>query len=352
MSGKNLADLYEASGYVATHKYVRSQSGPCPFCNAGTDRFTIFIGQGREGLGRYWCRQCGAHGDAIQFLRDIDGMSYVEALDYLGIRQDSTYRKCSFAPRQRYKKQIFSPTPAPIPSAAWQAKASAVVAYSEQQLWKSPDILRWLSNERGLTPKTIKSSRLGWMPKYCYRPYKAFGLPPEWGKNGRPRSVWIPKGLCIPVYSDDALVRVKFRLAEPVADMPRYFPLKQSAQDRNTSPLFLPSPTKNAPFIIVESELDAILLAQEAAPLVNVLALGSAQMRPDKATWERLLASPLVLVSLDFDDAGNKAACTWWKTNLPYGKYKLWPVPDGKDPTEAYKAGLDIVRWIDAGVTD
>ena len=52
--------------------------GACPFCG-GKDRFRVW-----PGTGRYWCRSCGKSGDAIQYLRDRRGLSYVDACRYLG----------------------------------------------------------------------------------------------------------------------------------------------------------------------------------------------------------------------------------------------------------------------------
>ena len=56
----------------------REQHGPCPFCG-GTDRFVVFEN------GRGWCRQCGWKGDAIQLLRDRDGLSFNDAKRALGM---------------------------------------------------------------------------------------------------------------------------------------------------------------------------------------------------------------------------------------------------------------------------
>ena len=53
-------------------------ASPCPWCG-GTDRFRLWPEQRR-----YWCRQCGRKGDAIQFLRDYHGLSFKEACDAVG----------------------------------------------------------------------------------------------------------------------------------------------------------------------------------------------------------------------------------------------------------------------------
>lgn len=347
MNSYNIKELYESRGFQARLKTGQEFTGPCPFCG-GTDRFQLFTTQGNDGAGRYWCRQCGASGDCIQFLRELDNLTYKQALDALGIAHDEN--------RPRPRREIrpapaaFEPAPAILPGKAWQDKARAVVEYAQGQLAKNPAARAWLERERGLQAETVRKAGLGWIPQNLYRPYPAFGLPAEYKDNGKPRMVWIPKGLCIPVFAGGNLARVKFRLADPGQGQPKYLPLKQPDAAKNTSPLFLPCPHHGAPFVIVESELDGLLLAQEAWHLANVVALGSAAMRPDKDTWAKILQAPLVLVSLDFDNAGNKAACTWWKDNLPNDTYRLWPVPEGKDPTDAYKAGWSLSDWIRAGI--
>jgi len=62
-------------------------AGPCPFCG-GTDRFRCWPTKGRA-----WCRQCGWKGDAIQLLRDRDGLSFFEARRQLGLSTDRPSRE-------------------------------------------------------------------------------------------------------------------------------------------------------------------------------------------------------------------------------------------------------------------
>ena len=53
--------------------------GPCPSCG-GRDRFRAWPERGR-----YWCRQCGRRGDALQYLRDFHGLTFAEAKRALGL---------------------------------------------------------------------------------------------------------------------------------------------------------------------------------------------------------------------------------------------------------------------------
>ena len=345
----DLVMLYSEKGFTAKPKTAGELCGPCPWCG-GKDRFTLFVKQGLAELGRYWCRKCDKHGDAIQFLRDLDGMGFREAQAALGL-QVMPLRNPSRS------RQAPAPTPAPEftplevvpPCQQWQLQALKLIGWAQAELRKSQAVQEWLQRERGLTLNSALGSGLGWIAKDYYRPREAFGLPPELNDKGKPKKVWLPKGLCIPVGTRDGdILRVKIRLA-PSDDekRPKYIPVPQA--EKCTAPLVLESPGASS-WQVVESELDAILLWQEAGHLVNVVALGSASYRPDAATWAKLRTARRVLISLDYDDAGNKAACQWWEKYLPAGHFKLWPVPEGKDPCDAWRAGWKLSDWVRGGL--
>ena len=107
--------------------------------------------------------------------------------------------------------------------------------------------------------------------------------------------------------------------------------------------------------VVVESEFDAILLNQEAGHLAGIIALGSAQTRPDKRAAELLRAADLILVSLDSDDhrsdgknPGAKEAWGWWMKHFEQAR-RLPPI-DGKDPGEMWKAGVSLSEWVRIGI--
>jgi hypothetical protein len=78
-------------------------SGPCPICRCGQrrpvrhDRFKVWpnAAGGQDSMpGRWAClgrragrRGCDRGGDAIQYLRDRDNLTFQEACDRLGIRR-------------------------------------------------------------------------------------------------------------------------------------------------------------------------------------------------------------------------------------------------------------------------
>ncbi|MFH2119845.1 MAG: toprim domain-containing protein [Pseudomonadota bacterium] len=106
---------------------------------------------------------------------------------------------------------------------------------------------------------------------------------------------------------------------------------------------------ERAAAVIVESELDGLLLNQEVGDLAGVVTMGTAQAKPDMITHEGLTVAAVILVSLDTDDAGAKAAWSFWLAT--YGKRaKRWPSVKGKDASDARLNGLDLRAWITTGI--
>jgi len=54
-------------------------AGPCPKCG-GTDRLRVW-----DKKNQFWCRQCGAKGDSIEFLKWTKGLSYADACRELNV---------------------------------------------------------------------------------------------------------------------------------------------------------------------------------------------------------------------------------------------------------------------------
>lgn len=312
-------------------------AGPCPFCG-GNDRFRVWPEEGTSG--RYWCRGCGKHGDSITLLRERDGLSYQDACDRLGIVPSL---KWNLGPPVRRAGSAWAPREPSLPPESWQERAASFLAGCQKTLaGPSGDTARAFLSDRGLRSETVTAAGLGWNIADRYESREAWGLQPEMNEHGKPRRVWLPAGLFIPCFDKEGrIIRLRVRRPDPV-DGPRYVMVPGSSSVPMTWGLDMKL------LVLVESELDGLLLFQEAGDLAGVVALGSAQLRPDKVTHTAINQANLVLNCLDSDEAGAKEAWTWWKRT--YKKIIRWPVPVGKDPTEAFQKGLNLRAWIMAGL--
>jgi len=76
----DLKDVVRASG-VELRRAGKRYVAPCPFHDETYPSFYVFKDQ------RFKCFGCGEHGDAIDFVKKLHGLTFKEALTHLGIKQ-------------------------------------------------------------------------------------------------------------------------------------------------------------------------------------------------------------------------------------------------------------------------
>lgn len=313
-------------------------AGPCPWC-AGDDRFRVWPKHGNGLGGRYWCRGCEKNGDAVQMLKELRGMGFRDACKVLGI--STSVRPQSEEVQQASEDQARHPDNAVLLPHIWQERAAWFVAdCAERMVPESRGLAYALS--RHLTPETVRELGIGWNPSDRQEARRDWGLAPEMNRQGNPKQVWLATGLVIPNRKVEGYLGIKIRRSKwhPEDDRPKYIGVP------GTTPGLSLRTGSARPVVVVESEIDAALIWQEAGDLVDALALGTASRTPDAATTAYLDASPLVFVSLDYDEAGRKATAKWRQNR----NAKIWPVAMGKDVGDmAGTPGL-VRDWIRLGL--
>ena len=164
------------------------------------------------------CRGCGRQGDGIQFVRDMDGLSYIEACKRLG-----TTPRANGGPLA-HKPAIWEPKPSVLPGEAWIARAGQFVDLCAAALATGGPGLDY-AQSRGLTLKTCAALKIGWNPSDRFEDRAAWGMPEEINpRTGKPRKVWLPAGLVIPTLRDGQVVAIKIRRAAwtPEDELPKY----------------------------------------------------------------------------------------------------------------------------------
>jgi len=361
----NVLDLYRSKGLdckkvASTHG--GEYCGACPGCG-GEDRFRIWPEQD-GGQGSFFCRGCDTAGDRVTFLMAFDGMSYPEACASLDIKlEDKKYRTpkvsgagCQVSPEKSathftgqagVRCQEKQEKKAELPPEVWVEKAGELVKWAHGKLMENAEQLDWLA-ARGID--RAAAERLGWNPgkdgRDLWRPREAWGLPTEMKENKFGKMVkkrlWIPRGIVIPEVGGQKSEVRRIRIRRPEENPPRYYVIPGSNMD-----MMWITGEKPAAVLVVESELDGIMCHCQSGGMCSVLALGSSAAKPDENLMEMLRNAAVILVALDFDGAGEKAM-RWWKDE--FHQAKLWPVPEGGDPGEAFQAGVDIRAWISAGL--
>jgi len=319
--------------------------GPCPVCG-GRDRFHLWP---EQGAGTFWCRMCEKGGDLVEYYRWKDGLSYRDACARAGV-DARTYAPQS-APTARAVGSVASFVPRQADPAApvWSEHAAKFADWCHVQLLNTPTQLAWLA-ARGIDAGLVARFGLGWNPADTWRAREALGLPTLLNTStGKPKKLWLPQGLVIPQYIGGTVARLRIR--RPNGE-PKYYVVPGSGQE--------PFVTEESnAYVVVESELDAISLAGAALGLAGVVAMGNSTAKPTAALWKLLQRAVHVSVSLDSDEpkknqqtgkmeAPGASASRWWLANVPTAERV--PVIGGKDPGEAYKAGVDLRAWVLAGL--
>jgi DNA primase len=141
-----------ASEHIGLKRVGRRYTGLCPFHAEKTPSFSV---NPTEGL--YYCFGCGAKGDVITFVREVEHLEFAEAVERLAGRAgiQLRYDEVSAAASAERKRM----------AALREAMARAVEWY-HQRLLSSPDAApaRHYLRERGYDGEVVRAYRLGWAP--------------------------------------------------------------------------------------------------------------------------------------------------------------------------------------------
>jgi len=362
----NIKELLENKGVIPFRAGTTNGGeyhSSCPGCGDGSprsreqgpsDRFQIWP-EKSDGV-VYYCRKCGAHGDCIQFLRDFDGKTYLEACAILGItpaggKAGAAMIRIPSTPAvpKAVAVPIFHKSDTDPPTVAWMKKASEFAAWCHQQLLTSTEGQQLLAS-RGLSLDTARRYQIGYNPGEnggdLRRARKAWGLPEIKNSAGKIKALWLPRGLVMAQPgADGSIIHLRIRRRdEDVAAFNSNRPYQ--VVDGSCHATMVLEPSARA-FVVVESGLDAYLCAQEGLGLAGAVTTWNAQAHPDEAACAVLDKSLRILVALDNDAAGAKHSNGWMER---FKQARRWPALDHKDPGDAWKAGADIRCWIKSGL--
>ncbi|MDH5238324.1 MAG: DNA primase, partial [Acidimicrobiia bacterium] len=136
--------------HIALRKVGRRWVGLCPFHNERSGSFSV---NAEEGL--YHCFGCKASGDTITFVREVEGLDFVGAVEKLAAMSGITlrYDNQKQGERRDRKKRLI------------EAIGQAVAFYHERLL-SAPDAgpARAYLKSRGYDGETVRRYQLGWAP--------------------------------------------------------------------------------------------------------------------------------------------------------------------------------------------
>lgn len=186
---------------------------------------------------------------------------------------------------------------------------------------------------RGLTLQEAQALGLGWsLGEWHER--TAWGLPE--GKRMR-----LARGLVVPVWRGGKLLRLKIRRADETEAA--QFGKWQAVAGGGNGPLVVGK--AGAPVVVLEAEIDALAVFVGLGGACVAVGLGSAANRPTVESEPWLRSAPRILVALDRDEAGAKAAA-WWIAS--YRAALRWGAAGAKSPGDMPRDALRL--WYAAGL--
>ena len=301
-------------------------SAKCPFpsCSSENDAFIVWA-ERSDGGPRFWCRKCRRKGyDVFDFYYHLDGQSTFSTAKYVLKLDDISH---SYNVRRGENSGTFNYQYAPKtiepPPLDWRACMASALKQMQTNLHKFPVVRQSLYN-RGLSDETVQAAGIG--------------------INHRPQSIYIEKatiavGIAIPNYRKDTLYSIKIRRFDE--DVYRYGEERYSAVKGSKQVPLILNPESKVVFV-VEGDFDAILLDQECEHSFCIIAIGT-NTNLDFESDELVQKAEKLIISLDADDAGRKAA------NRLSDRYKdaiIKEIPEGKDACDSYQKGVDLKQWL------
>jgi DNA primase len=324
---------------VRVQKAGREFKACCPFHNEKTPSFTI-----NDEKGFYHCFGCGAHGDAIRWMTDHQGLPFMDAVKELAL-------------------QAGMEVPAPDPRAAKRAEEQKslhdVMAAAQAFFVES------LTEEQGAQARAYLASR--GFPAHVVKDF-GFGYAPDSRTALKaaltqfPEEMLIEAGLRIVVEDRDPYDRFRGRLMLPICD-PRgrviAFGGRILDKTKTDAPKYLNSPDtplfdkgrtvynlhRASPasrqlgrVVVVEGYMDVVALA--AAGIAEAVApLGTALTEDQIERLWRMTECPTLC--FDGDAAGQRAATRAIVRALPLLRpghsLRIAVLPDGLDPDDLIK---------------
>jgi DNA primase len=155
-----------ASEHIALRRVGRRWVGLCPFHAEKTPSFSI---NAEEGF--FYCFGCQAGGDAITFVRDVEHLDFVEAVEKLAARAGIAlrYDDAASSREQRHKGQVYE-------------ALGAAVEWYHQRLLSSPDASPargYLRKQRGYDGDLVRAYKLGWAPEGWDQLVRALNFPDQ-----------------------------------------------------------------------------------------------------------------------------------------------------------------------------
>lgn len=335
------------SEYVQLKRAGTNVKGLCPFHNEKTPSFVV-----SKDKQFYHCFGCGASGNVIKFVMEIENMDFLDALEFLAEKahmdleqyreQDNNSR--NYQPQNRDEKKKY-----------FEIMGHAARFFFVNM--KKKDHAKQYFLNRGISEETMKRFGLGYAEDAWDGLLKYLARPPYTAEE-------LEKvGLVIKKESSGFYDRFRDRVMFPIIDVqgkvvgfggrimgdgqPKYLNSPETPIFNKSNTLYNLNLAKNElnekkQLIVVEGYMDVIALYQSG--IKNVVATLGTALTPLHGRLLKRYADEII-IAYDSDDAGQKATARSVEILEPAGLHvRVLMLTDGLDPDEYIKKyGVDTL---------
>ncbi len=330
-----------ASKYLELTKKGRTYWARCPFHYEKTPSFSI-----DEFEGFYHCFGCGESGDLITFVKKMEGLDFMEAVEFLAksvgmeMQFESQSDMVTIAELNKQKKQAFK--------ALYDAKEFYKQQIYEKTAIKAQQYLR----DRKINKSSLENFEIGYSPnfKMLVAHLKELGYNEETLMNAGIISESkgkfydsIAERLVFPIYDTyGQVIGFSGRILDSELDVAKYKNTRQTIVFDKSRAIFGLKQVMDAKrvqhfnyLILAEGQIDVIMLHQygfQCAVATQGTALTEQHARVLKKVCDK------IFICYDGDSAGQKATYRALDILQSVGlKVKIINIPNGQDPDEFLK---------------
>jgi DNA primase len=334
--------------YTQLRKVGQRWVGLCPFHAEKTPSFNV-----NQELGLYRCWGCQARGDAITFVREVEHLDFVAAVELLAGRAGITLRYSDQGEGEHRKRR-----------ARLVAAVEQAVEWYHERLLSAPDAAtaRGYLRDRGLTGDDVRAFKVGWAPEGWDTMVKALRLPEDvardtglirLNRNGRATDAFRGR-ILFPIFDANGDAVGFGARVMPGGDGPKYLNTPETSLYQKSKLLYALNWSKarivnDDRAIVCEGYTDVIGFARAGLPAA-VATCGTA-LTEEHVRLLRRYARHLVL-AFDADAAGQAAAERFYQWERDHEiEVAVADLPAGVDPADLATSDPDrLLAAIDTAV--
>ena len=333
----------------------RSWMARCPIHGERTPSLSISAEKGV-----WYCFGCERHGDAITFVREVEGLDFVGAVEHLAARAGIVVEQTSGADRGRSRRRHLLDM------------VEAAAGFYHTALLDSGDAgdARQYLTDRGIDGDTIKQYRVGWAGAGWDRLVRHLdaskddavdaGLGRVSAKTGRLLDFFHAR-IVFPVHDERGSVVGFGGRVLPGGDGPKYMNTSGSCRVYDKSRVLYGlfehrrHIVKAAEAVVCEGYTDVIGCAQ--AGIANAVAPCGTALTEDHVKLLKRFSAQRLVLAFDADTAGAAAAARLHEWEAAHSvRMTVAQLPDGSDPgslaqtdparlSEAVAEPVEMLRW-------